>query len=110
MIYNNLVQGFIIQLAVVPPCAAIIFVLIIMFTSKYFTSYFVVDIVLNVGIFTFPLSWLIGFYMIYNTYILSKDTYNLLWHGFPFAVVFTASILVGFYIKFIKKSPKPYKP
>ena len=107
MTYDNLAQGFILQFTVVPFCAVVFFVLTIMITSKFFTSYFVVNILMNVGIFTFPLSWFIGFYMIYNTYIPNKDTYNLLWHVFPFAVVFIASILVGFYIKFIKKSPKP---
>lgn len=107
MTYDNLAQGFILQFTLVPFCAVAFFVLTIMITSKYFTSYFVVDILMNVGFFTFPLSWFISVFMIYNSHIPSKDTYNLLWHGFPFAVVSTASILVGIYIKFIKKSPKP---
>ncbi len=102
MTYTSLFIGFVLQLTVAPICAVFFLISAIIISSKFSLPSIILDILLNVGIYTFPISWFLSFYMMYDTYVRSNDTYNTLWHAFPFAVVFISSILVGIYIKFMR--------
>jgi hypothetical protein len=102
MTYDNLAQGFILQLTVAPIGAVCLLVCAIMISSKFSLPGILVNILLNVGIYTFPLSWILSLIMISYTHTPDNDMYNKIWHAFPFAVVFISSILVWVYIKFLR--------
>ena len=105
MSYDNLALAFIMQFFLAPLCALAIFIFAIMVSSKYdFPSNFI-NIIMNVGIFTFPVSWIISIVMIFSTHVPSSDNYNTFWHIFPFAVVSASCIVVAIYIKILRTAP-----
>ncbi len=102
MTYDNLVLGLFLQFFIAPIGAFVLFICVVNIFNKYSLPDLLVNILMNTFIFTFPLSWIVSFIMIAYTHLPDNDTYNNLWHIFPFAIVFICSILAWINIRLIR--------